>query len=114
MRKIAALLLALILLLAACSSQEEKESSSPRENVITSEPDDVYIDPEEWLSPQQEKTDPPATQTDTIGVTVYVTDHGKKYHSAGCQYLARSCNSIDLGDAISKGYGPCSKCDPPD
>ena len=44
---------------------------------------------------------------------VYVTNSGKKYHSAGCQYLSRSCHAIDLKDAIAEGYTPCSRCDPP-
>lgn len=38
---------------------------------------------------------PPHTQQ----VTVYVTNTGSKYHPSGCQYLAKSCISIDLTSA---------------
>lgn len=44
--------------------------------------------------------------------TVYVTDTGSKYHSAGCSYL-KSKHEIRLSTAISMGYSPCSRCDPP-
>lgn len=44
------------------------------------------------------------------GTTVYVTNSGKKYHRAGCQYLSSSKISISLDDAESKGYKPCSRC----
>lgn len=45
--------------------------------------------------------------------TVYVTNTGEKYHSYGCQYLRKSCNSISLSNAVSAGYTRCSKCSPP-
>jgi hypothetical protein len=45
-------------------------------------------------------------------VTVYVTDSGSKYHSAGCRYLAKSSIPISLSSALGQ-YGPCSVCHPP-
>jgi len=45
--------------------------------------------------------------------TVYITKTGAKYHSEGCRYLSKSKISIDLADAIAKGYGACSVCKPP-
>lgn len=45
--------------------------------------------------------------------TVYVTKTGEKYHTSGCQYLRKSKISISLQDAVSSGYEPCSKCNPP-
>jgi len=48
-----------------------------------------------------------------IAQTVYVTRTGSKYHNDGCRYLSQSKIAIDLTDAISKGYGPCSVCKPP-
>lgn len=51
-----------------------------------------------------------AASGDTI---VYVTNTGEKYHSYGCQYLRRSCNSITLSNAVSAGYTRCSRCSPP-
>lgn len=52
-------------------------------------------------------------QTDNVSVEVHVTKTGKKYHSAGCQYLSKSDIPISLEDAKAKGYEPCSKCNPP-
>ncbi|MFZ5688622.1 MAG: thermonuclease family protein [Bacillota bacterium] len=46
-------------------------------------------------------------------VTVYVTDTGSKYHTAGCQYLRKSQHPISLSNAKAQGYTPCSKCGPP-
>jgi micrococcal nuclease len=43
--------------------------------------------------------------------TVYVTKSGKKYHSAGCRYLAKSKIPLSLGEAV-KRYEPCSVCKP--
>ncbi len=45
--------------------------------------------------------------------TVYVTRTGKKYHSAGCQYLSRSQIPMSLSDA-RMSYDPCSRCNPPE
>lgn len=45
--------------------------------------------------------------------TVYVTETGSKYHSAGCRHLKKSCISISLQDAIDQGYTACSVCNPP-
>lgn len=46
-------------------------------------------------------------------ITVYVTNTGSKYHREGCQYLRQSQIPISLDDAISEGYEPCSRCNPP-
>jgi len=45
--------------------------------------------------------------------TVYITVSGKKYHADGCRYINKSKIAITLADAIAKGYGPCSVCNPP-
>lgn len=57
-------------------------------------------------------TSSPDNTTSTNSYTVYVTNSGKKYHSAGCSYLNKSKISIDKNTAISRGYTPCSKCNP--
>lgn len=41
--------------------------------------------------------------------TVYITDTGSKYHSAGCRYL-KSSHEISLDEAEARGYEPCSVC----
>lgn len=50
---------------------------------------------------------------DNGSTIVYVTDSGEKYHTAGCQYLSKSKNSITLEEASEEGYSPCSRCNPP-
>ena len=45
-------------------------------------------------------------------ITVYITNTGAKYHNYGCQYLRKSMIAIELRDAISRGYDPCSVCQP--
>lgn len=42
--------------------------------------------------------------------TVYITNTGKKYHNAGCRYLAKSKIPISLSDAETRGYTPCKVC----
>lgn len=44
--------------------------------------------------------------------TVYVTNTGKKYHTSNCSSLSSSKKSIELSEAINKGYTPCKKCNP--
>lgn len=72
----------------------------------------VLPDPDPTQEPEPIPTPKPSPEEPET-VTVYVTKTGKKYHSYGCQYLAKSCIPIDLDDAKASGYGPCSKCGPP-
>lgn len=44
--------------------------------------------------------------------TVYITETGSKFHKWGCQYLGDSAIPISRGEAIEKGYTPCSVCKP--
>lgn len=53
----------------------------------------------------------PSDQNKTTAV--YITATGHKYHRYSCSYLANSCYSISLSDAVNSGYGPCSRCKPP-
>jgi hypothetical protein len=48
-----------------------------------------------------------------LAQTVYVTKTGKKYHTSNCSSLRSSSIPITLSEANQKGYGPCSRCDPP-
>ena len=41
---------------------------------------------------------------------VYVTNNGKKYHNAGCRYLAKSKIEMSLSEAEAQGYTPCKVC----
>lgn len=49
--------------------------------------------------------------TQTNSETVYITKTGDKYHRSGCSYL-KSKIEIDKDAAISRGYTPCSRCNP--
>lgn len=53
------------------------------------------------------------TKTNSDNPTVYIVGNGKKYHSAGCNYLHDKGRGISLKDAKANGYTPCSKCNPP-
>lgn len=59
----------------------------------------------------------PATETvedaEPTSIEVHITKTGKKYHSAGCQYLRQSDIVTTLDTAKAKGLEPCSKCNPP-
>ena len=66
-----------------------------------------------------QETVPPTTEVQTTQeeipteIIVHITRTGSKYHRSGCQYLRKSDISISLDDAKSRGYSPCSKCNPP-
>lgn len=64
-------------------------------------------------SVELQNTEQPVEQTDNNSIEVYITETGKKYHSAGCQYLKKSDIVVTLEQAKNKGLGPCSKCSPP-
>lgn len=46
----------------------------------------------------------------TNSAIVYVTNTGKKYHRSSCSYLKKSKIQMNLSEAQSEGYTPCSKC----
>ncbi len=65
--------------------------------------------PPESITPSPAPTPSPSP---ALTDTVYVTRTGKKYHRGGCRYLSQSKISIELEEAISRGYTPCSVCSP--
>jgi hypothetical protein len=44
---------------------------------------------------------------------VYITETGEKYHTEQCASVRNSKIAVTLGEAVSKGYGPCQRCNPP-
>jgi micrococcal nuclease len=46
-------------------------------------------------------------------VIVYITTAGRKYHRSSCSFLRKSSIPIKLSEAKSRGYTPCSRCNPP-
>lgn len=63
-------------------------------------------------APVKTTTQSSSSTSATNSYTVYVTNTGSKYHRSGCSYLRQSSNSIDKNSAVSKGYTPCSRCNP--
>jgi len=61
---------------------------------------------------QPETTPPPAPPVLDSDETVFITKSGYKYHCGGCSYLKKSSIPIKKKDAINRGYGPCSRCNP--
>lgn len=49
----------------------------------------------------------------THAQNVHYTHTGTKYHIAHCRYLQRSDYTCTLAEALNKGLGPCSRCNPP-
>lgn len=90
--------------------QLEVQSDTP-EPAPTVEQTDA-LEPSETISeskppPEAETT---AQQSNSGGVTVYITATGSKYHSGWCQYLSNSKIAISLNAAKAQGYTPCSVC----
>lgn len=50
--------------------------------------------------------------TKNVGVKVYITNTGHKYHRSGCRYLRRSQIAISRSNAIKQGYTACKICKP--
>lgn len=50
------------------------------------------------------------SSSDDQSETVYITNTGSKYHSAGCRYLKKSQIPISLSKAKQQGYTACSVC----
>ena len=54
----------------------------------------------------------PNNQNQSNDRTVYVTNTGEKYHSAGCSSLRKSSIPMSISDAQAQGYTPCGNCNP--
>ena len=76
-------------------------------------PADTRSSLSELLTPGKSNYQSAVKDQPSKSLTVYITKTGKKYHQAGCRYLARSSIPIPLSDAKANGYGPCSVCFPP-
>ena len=48
-----------------------------------------------------------------LSQTVYITKTGKKYHKEKCSYLRSSSIPTELSEALNRGLGACSICNPP-
>lgn len=79
-------------------------------------PDDYYPtnnDKDNFFEPKATKNNATPTKNNyEDNYTVYITEHGEKYHKTSCRYLSDSKIAIDIYDAIAEGYEPCSVCKP--
>lgn len=85
---------------APSGEQTEQKQFDSKEDVIPAISGSVEV--------QNSQTQNQSTATHTV----YVTETGKKYHEAGCQYLKDSQIALSEEEALEKGYTPCSKCQP--
>ena len=49
---------------------------------------------------------------DKSETTVYLTKSGSKFHRDGCSSLSKSKIPISYGDAVTRGFEPCGRCNP--
>jgi len=70
-----------------------------------------------WQHQDQAKVigqqDKPNIKSDSQDIIVYITKTGNRYHREGCSSLSKSKIPIPLKEAKTRGYGPCSRCKPP-
>lgn len=85
------------------------ESPTPSISAFPTPPS-VKISPTIHINTSTPKVQSKVQKKETV---VYITRTGEKYHVSSCSYLRRSCIPIDLSDAKSSGYSPCSRCHPP-
>lgn len=58
-------------------------------------------------------TDVPEVSSAPEPIVVYITRTGEKYHRGTCSYLKSSKIAVTLQEAVSRGFTPCSRCNPP-
>jgi len=89
-------------------TQETEKKTEPKKSKTIKTTETSPSPPTSTVKP---KTSPPPESS--YDPTVYTTNTGSKYHSAGCQYLSKSCIPIKLSAAKASGLTPCSRCSPP-
>lgn len=90
---------------------EGESVSQPKPTPVNSAPaQEPVSEPTAPSQPAQEKPTYVEPEPDTQGRTVYITNTGSKYHSAGCRHLKDSQIAIDVNSAIAQGYTPCKVC----
>lgn len=98
----------------ATSVPEQTASPTPIPSVTPTATPTKIISPaptaQQTQSPKSNNTN--SGQSDKTEKTVYITKTGEKYHRSGCKYLRKSKISISLSSAKSRGYTPCSICNP--
>ena len=103
------------LMAANVSDKTDHPPSYPAENVSES----TTATESENSDNSQHSSDTPLSESDakdessttqTASGTYYVTQSGKKYHTAYCSYLSKSKIAITMDRIKAEGYSPCSRC----
>ena len=84
----------------------------PSSKLLSTPSPPIQVSPKPTSTPILTPT-PTPTPTPQQEIIVYITKTGEKYHRGTCRYLSQSKISINLKDAIRRGYTPCSVCKPP-
>lgn len=136
MRKVMSLLLVMVMAVSLCGCEVSDEVTIEKDNAIVSDGDNGENPQGKKISVEEEKEriekareaekaieeenaqEEPTAEVveekteETVSVTVYKTNTGKKYHREGCQHL-KSKIETTLESAKALGLKPCKVCSPP-
>ncbi len=87
-------------------------SPSPQSAVVAQPSAEEASEPASGSVGEEAPSDEPPPVPPSEDDTVHITSSGRKYHRSGCSSLSKSDVEILLGDALRKGYEPCSVCKP--
>ena len=90
--------------------QEDTETNSEATTDAEEETNEKVEQESQEAEAAVSETASATSDSEQEGITVYITDTGKKYHREGCQYLSESCKPISLSAAEKMNYKPCSRC----
>lgn len=99
--------------LEAFKSHEARARAAGRGDFAVHEPADPKPDPA--VAPAKPETPGSGLTKPTlpaVGVMVYITKNGQKYHLPTCRF-AKGAQAVTLSEAKAKGLTPCSQCDAP-
>lgn len=82
----------------------ESVVEQPIEDAPVVEPPEPVVEPEPVSHPVSEPD--PAPQNEIV----YITEHGSKYHRAGCRHLQESCIEVTLEYAQNNQMEACKNC----
>ncbi|MFX4261144.1 hypothetical protein ACOBQJ_02970 [Pelotomaculum propionicicum] len=98
---------------ASTPEAQTNKTTTPEQTTLTPAPAETPAPAQTPAQNQTETQTQTPAQTEKKEITVYVTDTGEKYHTAGCSSLSKSKIPMSLSDAKAAGYTPCGRCNPP-
>lgn len=92
----------------------ESVVEQPIEDTPVVESPEPVVGPDPITTPvvQPDPVTPPVVEPDPVpqGQIVYITEHGTKYHRAGCRHLQESCIEVTLEYAQNNQMEACKNC----